>query len=210
VTSLSPSAGPAGTAIRVGGEGLSKATGVTVGGAKATFRATAGGLTVTAPAGIGAAPVIVTTAAGRSAPTDAATFSYATSAASLPAPPPAVAAPTVGLGSASLAGDGTLTVSVNTTAAVPFDLAAALPLTGTRGRIAASGRSKFAIPRAGTAKGRFSRTGAARVRLRLSAAARRAIARAGRRGAQVEVGVRLRLGGSQTSVGQRTYRLRAG
>ena len=52
------------------------------------------------------------------------------------------------------------------------------------------------------------RAGAARVRLKLSAGARRAIARAGRHGTQIEIGVRLRLGGGQTSVGQRTFRLR--
>ena len=64
------------------------------------------------------------------------------------------------------------------------------------------------IHKAGSAKGRFVRAGAARVRLKLSAGARRAIARAGRHGTQIEIGVRLRLGGGQTSVGQRTFRLR--
>ena len=207
---LSPSVGPAGTVIRVTGAGLTSATAVTVGGASASFRAAGDGLAVTAPPGTGAAPVVVTTRAGRSVPTDATTFSYTTSAVTTPAPPAAVTAPTVDLGTVSLARDGTLTVSVRTTTAAPFDLAAALPLTGVRARISATDRAKLVIRKAGSVTGRFTRTGPASLRLRLSAAARRAIARGGRRGSRIEVGVRLRLGGGQTSVGQRTFRVHAG
>ncbi len=208
VVSLTPSAGPPGAVIQVAGDGLTRASAVRVGGRTAAFKRSGGRLAVTVPAGAGAAPVVVTTPSGRSVPTDAATFSYTTSAVPVPSPPPVVAAPTVDLGSATLAGDGTLTVAVRTTAAVPFDLAAALPLNGRRGRISARASAKLRIPRAGTAKGRFVRTGRTRVRVRLSNAARRSIARAGRRRVALEVGVRLRLGGGQTSVGQRTYRLR--
>jgi virginiamycin B lyase len=209
VVSLSPSVGPPGTVIRVDGERLSGARAVTIGGRAATFKRSGSGLSVTVPAGAGAAPVVVTTAAGRSPATDAATFSFATAAVPAPAAPPVTAAPTVTLGSASLAADGTLTVSVRTTAAVPFDLAAALSLSGKRATIS-SAAAKLTLPRAGTAKGHFTRTGGARVRLHLSASARRAIARRGTAHVQLEVGVRLRLGGGQTSVGQRTYRLRTG
>lgn len=211
VLALSPSAGPAGTVIHVTGVGLSRATGVTVGGARAAFRPVAGGLDVTAPAGSGAAPVLVSAGPRRSPPTAAATFSYATAAPAVTAPPPSSAAPTVTLGAVSLAADGTLSVAAHTTASVPFDLTAALPAAGVRGRITASAAaSRLVIRRAGTAEGRFVRTGTTRLRLRLSAAARRVIARAGRRGTRLEVGVRLRLGGGQTSVGQRTYRVRKG
>ncbi len=207
VVSLSPSAGPPGTAIRVDGDGLSRATAVTVGGRAATFKHSGSGLSVTAPSGTGAAPVVVTTAAGRSPATDAATFSFTGAAVPAPTAPPVTTAPTVTLGAASLAADGTLTVSVRTTAAAPFDVAAALPVAGRRATIATVS-AKLALPRAGTAKGRFVRTGGSRVRVRLSAATRRAIARRGQ--VRLEVGVRLRLGGGQTSVGQRTYRLSVG
>ncbi len=207
VMSLAPSVGPPGAVIRVDGKGLTGATAVTVGGRAATFRRAGAGLSVTVPAGAGAAPVVVTTRAGRSPATDAATFSFTTGAVPAPAPPPVTAAPTVTLGAAALAADGTLTVSVRTTAAVPFDLAAALPLSGKRATISATTAARLKLPKAGTAKGRFARTGATRVRLHLSTTARRAIRRGG---ARLEVGVRLRLGGGQTSVGQRTYTLRAG
>ena len=86
-------------------------------------------------------------------PTDATTFTYTTSALATPAPPAAAAAPTVDLGSATLAKDGSLTISVRSTTAAPFDLAAALPLAGTRAQISASGRAKLVIHKAGTAKG---------------------------------------------------------
>ncbi len=207
VLSLSPSAGPAGTTVRVHGKGLAAATRVTVGGTGASFRKAADGLDVTIPPGAGAAPVVVSTNTARTVPTDATTFSYATAATGGTPSPPAVKAATVALGAAALDATGTLTVTVRTSAAAPFDVAAALPVSGTRARIASA---KLAIPKAGTSKGRFVRAGATRVRLRLSASARRAIARAGHRGASLEVGVRLRLGPGQTSIGQRTYRLRVG
>ncbi len=211
VLSLSPSAGPAGTSVRVRGKGLAAATRVTVGGTAASFRKAADGLDVTIPPGSGAAPVVVATNTAHTVPTDAATFSYATAATGGTPSPPAVKAATVALGAAALDATGTLTVTVRTSAAAPFDLAAALPVSGTRARIAASAASaKLAIPKAGKSRGRFVRAGTTRVRLRLSASARRAIARAGGRGASLEVGVRLRLGPGQTSIGQRTYRLRAG
>lgn len=208
VISLSPSFGPAGTKVTVDGEGLKGAKSVTVGGKAASFRALGGGrLEVTIPPGSGAAPLIVTAGRDTSPPTDAATFSYSTAPG--PAPPAGAApksAPTVILGGAKLADDGALTISVQTTTAAPFDLVAALPLSGAKARIA--GRRKLEIRRAGKAKGRFQRAGRSRVRLRLGRSALRAVRRGGRRGTKVEVGVRLSLGGGQTSVGQRTYRLR--
>jgi len=212
VISLSPSTGPAGTLVTLAGEGLSAVRSVTVGGrlAKFTHLAHSGRLLkVTVPAGAGRAPVVVTTASGRSVVTDAATFTYTTTVATAAPPPPATwRAPTMTLGTASLSGS-TLTVAVSSTSAAPFDLAAALPLSGRRARIAALRAARLRIPSAGRSRGRFTRSGTRRVRLRLSAAARTEIMRAGRRGARIEVGARLRLGGGQTSVGQRTYRLRA-
>ncbi len=206
VTSLIPAFAAAGATVAVTGTGLGGASAVTVGGLKAAFKATARGLDVTIPAGAGAAPLRVSARGATSPPTDAATFTYATAGASQPAPPaqPA-AAPTVDLGSARLSPDGTLTVSVATSVAAPFDIVAGLPLSGKRARIA--GRPKLTIPRAGKAKGRFTRAGRTSVRVHLGRSALRTVRRGGRRGARVEVGVRIGLGGGQTSVGQRTYRL---
>lgn len=210
VLSLSPSTGPAGTVVRVRGKGLLGVAGVRVGGTKARFKQTASGVDVTIPPGAGAAPVVVSTGTAHSVPTDAATFSYATAAAPNPPAPPAQAAPTVTLGPAALDSTGDLTITVRASVPAPFDVAAALAVTGTRARIASAAKAgKLHLPKAGTSKGRFVRAGATRVTLRLSATARRAIARAGRRGARLEVGVRLRLAPGQTSIGQRSYRLRA-
>lgn len=210
VLSLSPSTGPAGTVVRVRGEGLLGVTGVRVGGTRASFRRASGGVDVTIPPGAGAAPIVVSTGTARTVPTAASTFSYTTAAAPTPPAPPAATAPTVTLGSATLDANGGLTVTVRASVPAPFDVAAALAVTGSRARIAAAGAGKLRIPKAGTSKGRFVRAGTTRVRLRLSAAARRTIARAGRRGARLEVGVRLRLAPGQTSIGQRSYRVRAG
>ena len=189
------------------GSGLSEASAVTVGGAAARFSHSKGRLEVTVPPGAGPAPIRVRVGNRLSPPTDAATFTYAARTATAPATPPRPpVAPTVELSAAKLAPGGTLSVSVRSTTAAPFEIAAALQLTGDRAHIA--GAAKLQIIGAGRARGRFAGSGTRSVRLKLSAQALRRIKSAARHGARLEVGVRLALGGGQTAVGQRSYRLR--
>ncbi|WP_427870542.1 phage tail tube protein [Leucobacter luti] len=71
ITSAEPAGVTAGGIVRVGGEGVARATGVTVGGEAATSIPAGGALYVTMPAGTaGSAPIIVTSSAGASAPFD--------------------------------------------------------------------------------------------------------------------------------------------
>ncbi len=210
VATITPAFGAVGASVAISGHGLRRVSAVTVGGVPATF--TAGSDTLihaTVPAGAGAAPIRVRTPAGTSAPTAASTFCYTTVPTGVPAPPPPAppSAPTISLSTASLAAAGTLTVSVKTTIPGAFEAAAVLAPSGTKAHIAKSS-AKFRLPRAGTAKGTFLKAGTTQVKVKLRPAALRALRGAGRSGTRVEVGVRLSLGGGQTSVGQRTYRLR--
>ena len=162
------------------GSGLSEASAVTVGGAAARFSHSKGRLEVTVPPGAGPAPIRVRVGNRLSPPTDAATFTYAARTATAPATPPRPpVAPTVELSAAKLAPGGTLSVSVRSTTAAPFEIAAALQLTGDRAHIA--GAAKLQIIGAGRARGRFAGSGTRSVRLKLSAQALRRIKSAARR-----------------------------
>ena len=201
VTALVPSVGPAGTVVTVTGHALGGVRSVSVGDVNAAFTAgSASSLRVTMPPGAGAAPIRVRTAAGTSPPTDASTFSYSTTAGApspSAAPPPA---PTVTVSAPSLSTTGTLTVSISATRPGAFEVAAALPVSGTKAHVARA--TKLRIPRAGTAKGTLTSTGTKKVRLKLNATTVRALRRAGRRGVKVEIAAKLDLGGGQSTVGQ--------
>lgn len=202
VLALSPSTGAPGTKVRLSGAGIKGASRVLVRGVSADFAGRGGDLEVTMPPGAGAAPIQVVRGGRTSPATDAATFTYTTGAGAPAIPVTAPVLPTISLGRATLAADGNVTVPVRTTTAAPYDLTAALDLSGTRARIAAA-RGKLKLPRAGHATGRLVRAGAKRLRLKLTPTALRAV----RRGARLQIGVRLTLDPARTTVAQRSYRL---
>jgi len=208
VTSIRPAGGPttAGTAVTIEGAHFTGASRVLFGTTMAAdFTVTsASRITATAPAHEPGPVRVVVTARGRTSPgTDAGLFTFALDPTTIAAPPPTIAAATT-LTPARPHLDGAfLVVPVRADGPAGFKLTIAVP------GAARSSAARPSAPRTlGRAEGRVRRAGRSTVRVRLSASARRALARARRSHARLFVAAQATGPDRRISVIQRADRLR--